>query len=31
MVRRMFNFTAPIHHRKRKIAVLAVLTFIALC
>ena len=26
-----FNFTAPIHARKRKVFILAVLTFIALC
>lgn len=31
MLTRMFNFTAPIHERKRKIVVLAILTFLALC
>ena len=31
MVRRIFNFSAPMHQRKRKIVLLAVLSFIAMC
>ncbi len=27
----IFNFAAPIHARKRKVFILAILTFIALC